>query len=60
MRLPFSDWMARVDRLLVKKVGLDSGSVEDWPWNADYDCGLSPQEAVEDWIDENGYDSIWL
>lgn len=50
---PFADWLADVDRLLVKRVGLDSGSMEDWPWHADYDCGLSPHDAVTDWIEEN-------
>lgn len=61
IRRPFTDWLADVDRLLMKRVGLDSGSVEDWPWHADYDCGTSPQEAVDEWIAENGQPStIWL
>ena len=50
---PFTDWLADVDRLLIKRVGLDSGSIEDWPWHSEFDCGVSPQEAVADWIGEN-------
>lgn len=52
MRRPFSDWMADVDRQLVKRVGLDHGSLEDWPWRAEYDCGIAPREAVDNWIEE--------
>jgi hypothetical protein len=52
MRRPFSDWLADVDRQLVRRVGLDSGSLEDWPWHAEYDCGISPREAVDNWIGE--------
>jgi hypothetical protein len=53
MRRPFTDWMADVDRLLVKHVGLDSGSMEDYPWHAEFDCGISPREAVDTFIEEN-------
>lgn len=61
MRRPFADWMADVDRQLVKRVGLDSGSLEDWPWHADYDVGTSPVEAVDEWIAENApRSSVWL
>lgn len=61
MRRPFSDWLADIDRELVKRVGLDHGSLEDWPWHAEYDCGTSPAEAVAEWIAENApRSSIWL
>jgi hypothetical protein len=36
----------------VKRVGLDSGSLEDYPWRAEYDCGISPREAVDAYVDE--------
>jgi hypothetical protein len=52
MRRPFSDWLADVDRQLVRRVGLDSGSMEDWPWMAEYQCGISPREAVDNYVDE--------
>lgn len=52
-RPPFSDWLSQVDRVMVKRVGLDSGSVEDWPWHSDYECGTSPLEAVEAWEEDN-------
>jgi hypothetical protein len=51
-RRPFTDWLADVDRLLIKRVGLDNGSLEDWPWHAEYDCGISPREAVDNWLEE--------
>lgn len=52
MRRPFSDWLADVDRQLVKRIGLDSGSMEDWPWMSEYQCGISPREAVDNFVEE--------
>lgn len=63
MRRPFADWLADVDRQLVKRVGHDHGALEDWPWNSEYMCGVSPHEAVDDWIAENRRgerSTIWL
>jgi hypothetical protein len=61
MRRPFADWLADVDRQLVKRVGLDHGSMEDWPWHAEYSVGTSPDEAVAEWIAENAPRStMWL
>lgn len=56
-RPPFSDWLASVDRILVRQLGLDSGSLEDWPWHSEFDCGVSPREAAEAFISEirDGY-----
>lgn len=51
-RAPFSDWLAQVDRYLVKHIGLDSGSLEDYPWHAEYDCGCAPGEAAQAFIDD--------
>lgn len=52
-RRPFADWLAEVDRLLIRRVGLDHGSLEDWPWEGDYLIGSSPRDAVDEWIAEN-------
>lgn len=49
-RRPFTDWLADVDRLMVKRLGLDTGSIEDWPWHAEYECGSSPRNAVDAWF----------
>jgi hypothetical protein len=51
-RPPFSDWLAQVDRILVRRLGLDSGSLEDYPWMGDYRCGIAPGEAVAEYIEE--------
>jgi hypothetical protein len=51
--LTFDQWMSNVDTLLENRVGLDSGSLEDWNWFDDYDSGLSAHEAVDDWLAEN-------
>ena len=52
-RPPFSDWMAQVNRIMVKRHGLASDDVEDWPWYSDYHIGTAPGEAVREWAEEN-------
>jgi hypothetical protein len=49
--MPFDQWMKSVDALLVERVGLDSGSIEDSLWFDDYDDGLSPQEEFDQWFE---------
>jgi hypothetical protein len=46
----FDLWMYRVDDLLIRYVGLDSGSMEDWLWRDAFDSGLLPAEAVRDFL----------
>ena len=53
-RPPFSDWLAQVDRIMIKRIGLDSGSMEDYPWIGEYRCGMSPGEAVTEFIESLG------
>lgn len=46
--------MYRVDLQLIRMIGLDSGSLEDWDWRGDYDLGLLPAQAVYDYMDFHG------
>lgn len=51
--LTFEQWLNSVDAMMTSRVGVDSGSVEDWPWYTDFESGLSPHEAVNDWCAEH-------
>lgn len=58
-RRPFSDWLADCERIVERETGR-TVSLRHCGLDAFYDCGISPREAVADWIDENGHGSIWL
>jgi len=47
-------WMYRVDELLIRNIGLDSDSMEDWLWRDAYNQGQLPAEAVLEFLDEHG------
>ena len=49
----FDLWMYRVDDLLIRNTGLDSGSFEDWDWESDYESGMLPIDAVLEFLAEN-------
>ena len=42
----YKEWSAEVDRILVKKVGLDQGCMADWLSRDAYDDGLSAEEGA--------------
>ncbi len=52
-RAPFSDWMAQVERRIERMTGLvyRTSPAATMIWGSYYDCGISPQEAAADWMD---------
>lgn len=52
----FEAFMARVDRLMVRRFGLDSASCEDYNWRDEYDAGTSPAQALENALEYWGFD----
>lgn len=52
MKLTFEGWMRLVDIFLVDRIGLDSGSMEDWNWYDAYEAGHMPIHATEMFIND--------
>ena len=50
----FDLWMYRVDDILIRHTGLDSGSFEDWNWKDDFDSGMLPINAAMEFLLEHG------
>jgi hypothetical protein len=50
-RRPFDEWMASVDEVLVRKVGVSSADLPDMCYRDLYDEGYSPEETAEDAIE---------
>ncbi len=50
--MTFEKWMYLVDNLLVIRIGLDSMSLYDADWYSDFEDGLTPEEAVDFFIEE--------
>jgi hypothetical protein len=51
----FEQWMAKVDAVLVRTCGLTSGDLADWMYGDAYDDGVSPREAAQEVLAENGW-----
>ena len=49
----FEDWMDQVDKIFLNYLGLSYEDVADYHWRDLYDAGMSPQEAWEDWEENN-------
>lgn len=43
----FQDWYARVDRLVMSKIGLGVNDLADWDSHSAYDDGLEPEHCLE-------------
>ena len=43
----FEQWYARVDRLVMSKLGLGVDDLADWDSRGAYDDGLEPEECLE-------------
>ena len=60
MRRPYSDWLADCERIVERETGT-SVSLRRAGLQPCYDVGMSPREAVTDWLDEKPKrSSIWL
>ncbi len=58
---PFTDWLADVDRLMLRQLGRDAQSVAH-PWTAEFNVGASPQEAIDGYRDtmRGSRSTLWL
>ena len=50
--MKFLDWMKKVDQAISNRVGLTSADLSDWYWKDRFDDGASPQEAAEEFLEE--------
>lgn len=48
--MTFENWKRIVDRRLEKVIGLSSDFLTDWHWRDAYDEGMTPNEAVAQFI----------
>ena len=51
--MSFEQWIELVDALLIDLFMMDSSDMEDWGWYDAYASGSTPQEAVDDYREEN-------
>ena len=49
--MTFDQWMKQVDALLIRWHGLASDDLPDWEWMDAFEDELSPEEAVEAFLD---------
>ena len=52
-RPTFEQWMAEVDDVLVRKVGVSSADLPDVPYRDFYDVGSTAEEAAEEAIENS-------
>ena len=52
-RPTFENWMARVDDVLVRKVGVSSADLPDMAYADMYDEGITPEEAADRAIEDS-------
>lgn len=51
--MPYSDWMRRVNRVLIHRVGLTADDLEDFPSRDCYEAGMSPAEAAQECLENS-------
>lgn len=52
----FEDWQKELDKALSFQFGgFDSQDLPDWDWWDLWDSGLTPSEAVDDYMDNQGF-----
>lgn len=52
----FRSFMSQVNSILVWRIGVAAQDLPDYLWRDCYDDGLSPEEAVDDFLDDNAAD----
>ena len=51
----FKEWMNKVDAEIIKRCGLSSDDLSDFPYHDMYDDGVSPAEVAEDVLEGEGF-----
>jgi hypothetical protein len=51
----FEQWQEELDSDLTFMFGLDSEMMPDWCWWDLWDCGLTAAEAVQDYVENQGF-----
>ena len=51
----FEVWMARVDAVLEKRLGVDSRDLPDQPYRPMFEAGETPASAAREALDEAGW-----
>ena len=51
--MSFEQWIEAVDALLIDLFMMDSSTMEDWGWRDAHSDGMSPQEAVDAYREDN-------
>jgi hypothetical protein len=52
--LTFEQWKQQIDLLFIKQFGADSNEFPDRLWHDDFVDGLTPEEAYEDYLEDEG------
>jgi len=51
----FEQWMKRVDNALARRfMGITSADLPDWHWDAAFDDGATPAQAIAEFSEEYG------
>lgn len=54
----FEGWLKQVDEIFIHHFGLGRDDFPDHNYAELFEECFSPQEAFEDWAEENGYDDL--
>lgn len=57
--LNFNEFMNKVDEIIISKIGLTSADLDDYNWYDEYECGSTPEEAVENFADYFEIEALW-
>ncbi len=52
----FYQWLRKVDKLIISKVGMGLMDLSDQPYRDWFDDGVSPYEARDRTLEDNGFD----
>ncbi|QFG10458.1 hypothetical protein KIV65_gp09 [Mycobacterium phage Anthony] len=52
--MSFEAWLARIDRSMIRQVGVGYRDIGDWAWRDAYDNGVTTLEAAREALREEG------
>lgn len=56
--MTFEAWMKKVDARINSLVGLDHDDLADWRWYDAWEDGYTPEDAVEEFFEDEGMDEF--
>ena len=52
----FALWLHYLNRFVAQRTGMQYDDLEDWDFASAYESGQSPKDAVDEMLDDLGYD----